>query len=378
MKRLTVLLMTLLTLLTTASADTLREQTGAPETLREQWTSAASPMLITIDATVDIPEVEQICRVAVTRHEFTAEEVERIGTAVIGTPLTGLAYENVYSGWNDQWRCRAQVGDWRLQGGYLVLRGKRMDEELSLWRDNNLSVGSHMSVMNQQQAYENPYIPEAAQAIADELAAVIAPSHTLTAWGTEEQMAPPEDVQQGAYDTQTEFKRYPEEYIFCYTPVTGGIPELYTFEDCTQDEDTTYFPYANDRLYIAVGPEGLSNAYWQSPNDYGERTPCELLPFDQIMNVARELLPLRNAYSPHHAGAAELHVNRVTLSYCRVRKRNVQDGYELIPVWDFFGVGHYDIRGERKPLYTEAQMPYDSLLTVSAIDGLVIDRAYGY
>ena len=44
----------------------------------------------------------------------------------------------------------------------------------------------------------------------------------------------------------------------------------------------------------------------------------------------------------------------------RVRSKNAPDTYELVPVWDFF---------------TD---DFESLLTVNAIDGTIIDRNYGY
>lgn len=59
-------------------------------------------------------------------------------------------------------------------------------------------------------------------------------------------------------------------------------------------------------------------------------------------------------------GSVHYAVSKITLGYMRVRSMNAPDTYELIPVWDFF-------EGE-----------FDSLLTVNAIDGTIIDRDYGY
>ena len=380
MKRLMTVLMTLLLSIGCASAESLREQTGAPETLRESWTSTAVPMLIQIDATVEVTEVEQVYRVAVTRHEFTAEELERIGSVVMGVPLSGLQYECVYSGWYDNWRCRAQSGDWRLQSDYSILKGRRLREDMSLWRDMGDDAVSDAvpSVMNRRQACENPYTPEEAQALADALAVSIAPGRVMTAWGTEVR-EPYWAGSSGSTEHQTEFTQYPEEYVFCYTPVIGGIPELCTWEDSNMDEENTYFPFRNDRLVIAVAPGGISCVRWDDPEDYGEWTPCELLSFEQIMSVAREVLPLKQADVARRRGnEAGLIVDRITLSYCRVRRRDAQDAYELVPVWDFFGNTAYMTDGELRSEWAECEMPYDSLLTINAIDGLVIDRSYGY
>ena len=380
MKRLMMVLMMLLLSIGCASAESLREQIGAPQTLSENWTSASVPMLIQFDATVGVPEVERVCRVAVTRHEFTAAEMERIGSAVMGVPLSGLQYECVYSGWYEDWRCRAQVGDWRLQSDYSVLKGRRLRDEVQIWResDNLPMVGKSASLMHMRQAYGNPYTPEAAQNMAGELVAAIAPGRAMTAWGTE-RCIPYWAGSSGAVEHQTEFVQYPEMYVFCYTPVVGGVPELYTWEDSSMDEDNTYFPFLNDRIYIVIAPDGLELVIWQDPEDYGEQTPCELLSFDQIMSVARELLPLKQADVARRRGdAAGVIVDRITLSYCRVRRRDAQDAYELVPVWDFFGKTAHLSDGELRGEWADGEIPNNSLLTINAIDGLVIDRSYGY
>lgn len=381
MKRLITTLMALLLFLGSASAESLREQIGAPETLRESWTSTAVPMLIQIEASVEIPEVEQACRIAVTRHEFTAAELERIGSAVMGVPLSGLQYECVYSGWYDEWLCRLKLDKWQLDGRYSILKGRRLRDEVHIWRDtgDDASPGGMVSYIgDRRQAYENPYTPEEAQSLADVVAAAIVPGRAMTAWGTEERI-PASATNYGSTESQTEFTRYPEEYVFCYTPVIGGIPELYTWDDSTMDEENTHFPFQNDRFCVSVAPDGIRDVTWAGTEDYGEQTPCELLSFEQIMNVARELLPLKQADTARRLGdRAGLIVNRVTLSYCRVRRRDMQDAYELVPVWDFFGTSAKLTDGELRSEYLDGEMPYDSLLTINAIDGLVIDRSYGY
>ena len=373
-------LMTLLLSIGCAYAEGLREQIGAPETIQESWTSASVPMLIRFDATVEVPEVEQVCRVAVTRHEFTAAEMERIGSAVMGVPLSGLQYECIYSGWYEDWRCRVQSGDWRLQSGYSVLKGRRLCDEVYIWRESDdlPGVGTSASLMCMRQAYGNPYTPEAAQNMAGELVAAIAPGRAMTAWGTEA-CIPYWAGSSGAVENQTEFVQYPEAYVFCYTPVVGGIPELCTWEDSRMDEDNTYFPFLNDRIYIVIAPDGLEQVIWQDPEDYGAQVPCELLSFEQIMSVARELLPLKQADVARLLGdQAGLIVDRITLSYCRVRRRDAQDAYELVPVWDFFGRTARHVDGELHSESAPGEMPCLSLLTINAIDGLVIDRSYGY
>ena len=55
-------------------------------------------------------------------------------------------------------------------------------------------------------------------------------------------------------------------------------------------------------------------------------------------------------------------VNRITLSYSRVQNWDNPENFSMLPVWNFF----------------DADDPAKSLLTISAVDGTVIDRGFGY
>ena len=72
------------------------------------------------------------------------------------------------------------------------------------------------------------------------------------------------------------------------------------------------------------------------------------------------MLPLKFAAYENTCGKSTYTVNQIKLGYMRVRSKNAPDTYELVPVWDFF---------------TD---DFESLLTVNAIDGTIIDRNYGY
>ena len=55
----------------------------------------------------------------------------------------------------------------------------------------------------------------------------------------------------------------------------------------------------------------------------------------------------------------------------RVKEKNVGDSGVLVPVWDFFGTQAFDD-------ITIGQDGYQSLLTINAVDGSIIDRDLGY
>lgn len=114
---------------------------------------------------------------------------------------------------------------------------------------------------------------------------------------------------------------------------------------------------------------------FQNPHEIvNELDMVELLPFEQISEIAFALLPLKYASFERDHIAVNLYVNELQLGYMFVMSRNQPEYYELIPVWDFYGYEVYESRNG-KTVYEDA---YTSLLTINAIDGTVIDRAYGY
>ena len=75
----------------------------------------------------------------------------------------------------------------------------------------------------------------------------------------------------------------------------------------------------------------------------------------------------------------DLQVSRVTLGYMRIYDpgTDARSGL-LVPVWDFFGKQSQDIEYEGQAYSYENAYPYNSFLTINALDGTVIDRGLGY
>lgn len=66
-----------------------------------------------------------------------------------------------------------------------------------------------------------------------------------------------------------------------------------------------------------------------------------LLPFDQIVTIAAQLLPLKYQFQEQYLAyrnqdANRMTVNRITLSYSRVQNRDNLENFSMLPVWDFF------------------------------------------
>ncbi|HOA55755.1 MAG TPA: DUF6034 family protein [Clostridiales bacterium] len=102
------------------------------------------------------------------------------------------------------------------------------------------------------------------------------------------------------------------------------------------------------------------------------------IPFEQVMDIFANigLLSIQHLERSPDLKENTMHVYKIQLGYMSVRKPN--NTYHYIPVWDFYGhrtlygTGGYARGKDHGPIWG------DSVLTINAIDGTVIDRTYGY
>ncbi len=93
---------------------------------------------------------------------------------------------------------------------------------------------------------------------------------------------------------------------------------------------------------------------------------ASLLSFAEAAAVFEKMYPVRNA-----GIEAEVKITEVRFGYARITEQNQNGSGLMAPVWDFFGV----ITGANGDVIDD---PEESLLTVNAMDGSVIDRNLGY
>ena len=130
---------------------------------------------------------------------------------------------------------------------------------------------------------------------------------------------------------------------------------------CHAGQSITHPHLAAQAVFLHQHDGGLQIAQHAPPSRH------TLLPFDQIVTIAAQLLPLKYQFQEQYLAyrnqdANRMTVNRITLSYSRVQNRDDPENFSMLPVWDFF----------------DADDPATSLLTISAVDGTVIDRGFGY
>ena len=104
----------------------------------------------------------------------------------------------------------------------------------------------------------------------------------------------------------------------------------------------------------------------------------ELLPFDQIMEVADHLLPLSLTYLEGRSLTLRCDITQIRLGYMRVQCINDPTKLQLVPVWDFFGSRKIDSEYDGETYSDTTDWPTWSFLTINAVDGSIIDRSLGY
>ena len=115
-----------------------------------------------------------------------------------------------------------------------------------------------------------------------------------------------------------------------------------------------------------------------------ENENVTLLPFSEILNYFKKQV-FRTFYLDPEPGEDQnitttMKITRICFSYMRVKKQDGDGKAYLLPVWDFmcavnasaFPNGVYDSSEEK------VWLPQQSILTINAIDGSIIDRNAGY
>ena len=159
----------------------------------------------------------------------------------------------------------------------------------------------------------------------------------------------------------------PQCYLVSFTPTMEGIPMTYDGQDGDSiSDDTVSRVWAYEHITVGVDDQGITQMEWMGQSQVtGCVTPSTtLLPFDQIKGRVLQGLKTHYVYSEDDE-TTRIELTELRLGLMRIK---VAGGdYHIVPVWDCFGT----VSGGRS---TAGQ----SLLTINAVDGSIIDRSVGY
>lgn len=167
-------------------------------------------------------------------------------------------------------------------------------------------------------------------------------------------------------------------YGIHFTRTLDGIPVTFTKQAGTSiEQDIPSWPY--ESLTIIYDEKGLVSFLWEDPYEIENLSEdyVFLLPFSDIWQTAGEMLLKK--YGDKYDKLdwkQELEIDEVRLGYMRIREKGNPTEGTMVPVWDFFGSRTMGTL-EKENNYTE-EGPFESWLTINAMDGTVVDRDFGY
>jgi beta-lactamase regulating signal transducer with metallopeptidase domain len=157
--------------------------------------------------------------------------------------------------------------------------------------------------------------------------------------------------------------------------------------DISIDMTEPIVPY--ERMFISINDSGLAQFEWVNPMRVEQiaNENVKILPFKELQERAKAaLLQSFNALSEGYGDRithTSVHVNYVTLGLARIKDKDSQGQYKLVPVWDLYGIWNNTPKdpseeSKMRPVQDPSSYSYRSMLTINAIDGSIIDRNLGY
>lgn len=163
----------------------------------------------------------------------------------------------------------------------------------------------------------------------------------------------------------------PRCYLIYFTRTVDGVPTTYDYRTGDSSISDTYeSTWAYERITVGIDDSGIVQFDWEGNASLGDLvTPdAQLLPFENIQDAFVQSMESIYAYPEGNSAVLEFHIDRIVLGMTRVKNKDGGE-YRLVPVWDFFGTRKAD---------NQAYMTSESILTLNALDGSVIDRSVGY
>ena len=378
---------------TPSNSGSIRTRMNAPETLSYSFSSNTGNTQINVEAIVEVPEVSSVHLYEVTASEIPAENITAFADHIIGDgawsgdssygapestrvggDFDGVTTESMYissQAVNDLGHPIYSI-DAHAQRQNGVLRGSQVVNYQTLLSPEFGYIALMCHDRHGMDARNCKYGYAEALTLAQDAASILAPELTTVSCGIINDMYMPES----AYSDD-------EAYMFCFTRSVDGIPVTYTMQECNYTDDgengdpihyRMLYPY--ESLRLIVSDEGIVEGRYESPYVLSGpiQTDVELLAFDQVMEIAENILPLTFVWMEDDY-QTKVVVDRIVFGYTRLDFKDDMYRYKLVPVWDFFGTYYHYRDGELTVSHTE---DYNSLLTINAMDGTVIDRRFGF
>ncbi|MPM23524.1 hypothetical protein SDC9_69998 [bioreactor metagenome] len=175
----------------------------------------------------------------------------------------------------------------------------------------------------------------------------------------------------------TNEKHYKGIYEFMFTRAFSGVAITYSNDDGNIGGYSEGYsqPWMYEKIRIIIDDEGILSFKWNSPYELGGIIVenSSLLSFNDIQAIFEKMIVIKdNRYDTDESDdVCNMYITDARLGYARVTEKDVGATGLIIPVWDFFG---YYVYGDE----VWGSDGYESMLTINAVDGSIIDRKLGY
>lgn len=369
-------------------------QVQAPE--RYIWEGGSGIVNVKADAAVNIPEAEGFKIYKVTGRRFTQEDYDKVNQALLkgasvdewddgkevelkekqrqDIEVNILAKENMQEQGNSYWMGRTIV-----DGKEYCVEIDNNLEENSNWRWINFSIRcldynsvflwAESSGWDMEGILKEAVRQEAVDAVVKMGFTEFVPAGEEYAWS----------FSGGKESKGIDRENYRSCYGIHFMRQMDGIPVTYTYNtgESLDDYGSVSWPY--EMLDMIYDKDGLVYFSWSNPYQVEKLSDEQvfLIPFSDIQNVFEEMMLKKyNDVFADMDVQVEYQIKEVRLGYMRVmEKGNITEG-KMIPVWDFFGSERIYYADLKEPYVEDG--PYNSYLTINAMDGTIIDRGFGY
>lgn len=420
-----------------AQLSSLAEALGAPATYQDSFSNGKGDVSVTVDADVQIPDVESFPVIQVKISDFSQEQVDRFaayflkdaelfteeqvrtkeeiqvsiieeqqqldmmkgdkeGTEMVQGYLKDL--EKEYSKAPEQRKRTAattQLNDTEYGRGISVVAELGKDEAALFdvynsdayryFHFHNTGKGRYEPDFFQTEPQSGP--PRGMEMTRDEAEQAV--MQCLAGLGINNMQTESTDIAtffRNSLDYNDEdYKKSAKQcYVFNLVRTVGGIP-LSNIQPSTPldtDDPEAFVPEEPDynlvrepeKLEILVDDTGIVQFNWVNPTE-------EI----GVLSEHAALMPFHDVlqkakdnmfYKNYTAygSSAEIVIWTIKLGMMRIMRKDKPDEYLLVPVWDFIG-NHKDIIGNK-----DEWLPFgaESFVTINAIDGSNINRGWGY
>ena len=394
----------------------LKEKLSVPDHIKDSFQSKSGISQVYVDADITMPDAGRADVIAALPREHTDEEILSIAkyfepeggwTADNGVPWDGtveggkvqlddpgekeydhfwLYLTNIPSEVREL-KNRNEVMQWyrdhpeftqkTLEYDYEKLRstGDLMFKPRFEYRRSNspVSAGDIWPFDEEGNAIHCTITLEEALKMADQVVQAVAPDYRLTDYG------PSPLTESGFLENKTR-----QVYQFRYTCHLNGIPVTSCLNGEYRGAVEGGYGYVASFgvISVLVDDDGIVYFNYINPTDQGDtiETDVHLLPFEDIWDIfSHDFLLTFQHYEVNNPDLQESirEIKEIRFGYMPVLQ---PDGsYRYTPVWDFLGTsvmkgtgGYAAWKEWYVPTYTE------SLFTINAIDGTIIDRDLGY